>query len=238
MQELYTEGYFHDYPNADDYLAEDDPRRYAARRRLTFMRRHGAHGRLLELGAASGQFLEEARARGFESVGVEPDAALAQRVTERTGIQIHGGFVETVDLPENGFDVVCAWHVLEHISTPRGALERIVRALAPQGKLFIEVPNVGSVLALRAHVRWLYLDLEHHVGHYTPAALRTLLERSGLEVELIQTVSMREYVGLRRSLRPLELAAAAREFALVRSGPRSAHPSRHELLRAVARVPG
>jgi SAM-dependent methyltransferase len=237
LQELYTEGYFHDYPNAGDYLAEDDQRRYEARRRLAFMRRQGADGRLLELGAANGQFLEEARALGFEPTGVEPDAALARQVTERTGIQVHGGFVETVDLADDGFDVVCAWHVLEHISTPHVALERIMRALTPGGQLFIEVPNVGSVLALRADVRWLYLDLEHHVAHYTPTALRTVLERAGFEVELVETVSMREYVGLRRSLRPLELAAAARELALVRSGPRSSHPTRHELLRAVARKP-
>jgi 2-polyprenyl-3-methyl-5-hydroxy-6-metoxy-1,4-benzoquinol methylase len=145
--------------------------------------------------------------------------------------------VESVDLPAGSFDTVAAWHVLEHLYEPQVALERIVEALAPGGKLFLEVPNVASVMARRQRERWLHLDFEHHVAHYTPKALGTVLERSGLEVELVQSVSMREYLGLKRSLRPLELAAAARELALVRSGPRSAHPSRHELLRAVARVP-
>src|SRR5215217_2358978 len=60
LQELYTEGYFTEYPNDLDYLEEIDQRRYEANRRLAFLRRHCAHGRLLEIGAASGHFLEEA----------------------------------------------------------------------------------------------------------------------------------------------------------------------------------
>jgi 2-polyprenyl-3-methyl-5-hydroxy-6-metoxy-1,4-benzoquinol methylase len=237
LQELYTEGYFTDYPNDLDYLDEIDQRRYEAGRRLEFLRHHGARGRLLEIGAASGHFLEEARAAGFQPLGVEPDAGLAKRVTERSGIQVLGGFVETVELDSGAFETVCAWHVLEHLYEPRTALDRIVDALAPGGKLFLEVPNAASVMARRQQQRWLHLDFEHHVAHYTPKALGTVLGRAGLEVELVASVSMREYLGLRRSLKPMELAAALRELALVRSGPRSPHPSRHELLRAVARKP-
>jgi SAM-dependent methyltransferase len=238
LQELYAEGYFDAYPGAGDYLEDPAQRRYEAQRRLAFMRRHGAtRGRLLEIGAAGGQFLLEARAQGFQTLGVEPDEALAREVAERTGLEMLGGFVETVDLPDTGFDAVCLWHVLEHLSEPLPALERLRRALSPGGGLFIEVPNIASVFAQRERASWVKLDIEHHVAHYTPKALGTMLERAGFEVELVQSVSMRDYLDLRRSLRPLELAAALREFALVRSGPRSPHPSRHELLRAVARKP-
>jgi 2-polyprenyl-3-methyl-5-hydroxy-6-metoxy-1,4-benzoquinol methylase len=235
LQELYTEGYFTEYPNELKYLEETDQRRYQARRRLAFVGRHGAHGRLLEIGAASGHFLEEARAAGFEPMGVEPDAELAARITERSGITVLGGFVESVELVPNSFDTIVAWHVLEHLFEPRFALERIIAALAPGGLLFLEVPNFASVISRRQREHWLHMDFEHHVAHYTPKALGTLLEGSGLRVESIESVSMREYLELKDALRPRELAAAVREVALVRSGPRSSHPTRHELLRAVAR---
>jgi 2-polyprenyl-3-methyl-5-hydroxy-6-metoxy-1,4-benzoquinol methylase len=236
LQDLYADGYYEDYPGANDYLGDDGQRRYDARRRVAFIRSHGARGRLLEIGTATGHFLTEAHAQGFEVVGVDPDEGLARRVAERTGLEILPGFVETVELPEHDFDAICAWHVLEHLFTPRLALERLASVLAPGGRLFLEVPNISSVLARRQRMNWLNLDIEHHVSHFNPASLRALLERAGFEVELMHTVSMRQYLSLRRSLRPLELAAALRELAVVRSGPRSSHPSRHEMLRAVAHV--
>ena len=237
LQRLYDAGYFEEYPGGEGYEDDAAQRAYEAARRIDFVRRYRSGGRLLEVGAAAGHFVAAAAAEGFEPTGVEPAAELAERASERLRLPIVAGFIEDIELPDGGFDVACAWHVVEHLSDPLEALRRIRRALRPGGHLLVEVPNLSSVYARRQGKRWANLDLRHHVAHYTPAALRALLERAGMS----SLTSRRSRCGaiLRpgRALQPLELAAAVKEVALVRAHPRRAHPVRHEMLRAVAVAP-
>jgi 2-polyprenyl-3-methyl-5-hydroxy-6-metoxy-1,4-benzoquinol methylase len=234
LQSLYDAGYFADYPGGEDYEADPAQRRFEADRRVAWVARHVPGGRLLEIGAAAGHFVEAARDAGFEPMGVEPAADLARRATERTGITVVPGFLEDVDLPLGAFDVACAWHVVEHIAAPHDALVRVHDALAPGGQLFVEVPNIASVVARRTGRRWGNLDIRHHVGHYTPAALRALLVRAGFDVASVDTFPMRGYLRPGRAARPVEVAAAVKELAVVRANPLRGHPTRHELLRARA----
>jgi hypothetical protein len=99
------------------------------------------------------------------------------------------------------------------------------------------VPNVGSVRAVRAKVRWPYLDLRHHVGHYAPATARRLLESIGFQVLATETFPMLGYLRPALALQPAHLAMWARDAIYLRTNPRGTHPSKHELLRVVARAP-
>jgi len=234
LQRLYDAGYFAEYPGGEGYEEDPAQRRYEADRRIEWIRGYRTGGRLLEIGAAAGHFVEAAAEAGFEPTGVEPAEDLARRATERLGLPVLAGFIEEVDLPEGSFDVACAWHVVEHLSDPRPALERVARFLRPGGHFFVEVPNIASVYAQRRGKGWANLDIRHHVGHYTPMALQALLERSGFTVVATETFPMRGYLRPGRALKPREVAAAAKEAALVRAHPLRAHPWRHEMLRAVA----
>ena len=237
LQRLYDAEYFEEYPGGEGYEEDPAQRAYEAARRIEFVRSYRTGGRLLEVGAAAGHFVAAAAAAGFAPMGVEPAAELARPATERLGLPVVAGFIEDVDLPDAAFDVACAWHVVEHLSDPLEALGRIRRALRPGGHLVVEVPNLSSVYARRQGKRWANLDLRHHVAHYTPAALRALLERAGYVVVATETFPMRGYLRPGRAIQPLELAAAVKEVALVRAHPRRAHPVRHEMLRAVVVAP-
>jgi 2-polyprenyl-3-methyl-5-hydroxy-6-metoxy-1,4-benzoquinol methylase len=237
LQRLYDTGYFEEYPGGESYEEDPAQRRYEADRRIELVRRYRTRGRLLEIGAAAGHFVEAAAEAGFEPTGVEPAEDLARRASERLGLPVLAGFIEEVDLPDGSFDVACAWHVVEHLSDPRPALERVRAMLRGGGHLFVEVPNIASVYARRRGKGWANLDLRHHVGHYTPAALRALLERAGFSAVETETFPMRGYLRPGRALRPREAAAAVKEAALLRAHPRRAHPWRHEMLRALARAP-
>jgi SAM-dependent methyltransferase len=238
LEELYGDAYFEEYAAGEAYDEDEAQRRYEARIRVALVQEYAATGRLLEIGTASGYFLDEARAAGFAVQGVEPGAAMASRARERFGLDVKTGIVEHVDLPENGFDAVCAWHVVEHLAEPEQALERIKRALRPGGHLLVEVPNIESVIARRWGKKWVNLDLGHHVGHYRRSSLRALLSRTGFELLAMDTLPSLAYVRPRRALRPIILATQAKELLVVRTRPRRPHPWKHELLRAVARLPG
>ncbi len=52
--------------------------------------------------------------------------------------------VQRMDLPDNGIDVILLSHVLEHVEYDTLALREVYRVLAPNGKLFVQVPLSGE----------------------------------------------------------------------------------------------
>jgi hypothetical protein len=105
--------------------------------------------------------------------------------------------------------------------------------MRPGGWLFLELPNIGSVMAARAGARWVHLDPDNHVAHYDVANLRSLLTTEGMEVLDVHTVSVRTYT----PPRPRWVVHAAYD-AMRLHAPRRVHPTRHEFIRVVARTRG
>jgi 2-polyprenyl-3-methyl-5-hydroxy-6-metoxy-1,4-benzoquinol methylase len=233
--ELYDATYFAEYPGGEDYEFDDEQRRFEALRRLPFVQRHRSSGRLLEIGAAAGHFVRVAADAGYEATGIEPAAPLAKRGAQRLGVDLRAGLLETAELAEGEFDVICAWHVLEHLPEPNHAMERIHALLTPGGVLCVEVPNVMSVTSRRDREAWFHLHPQHHVTQFSPGSLTALLQRKGLAVVATETVSALSYLRPARVLRPRGIAAVVKETAAVRASPWSTHEERHELLRAAAR---
>jgi 2-polyprenyl-3-methyl-5-hydroxy-6-metoxy-1,4-benzoquinol methylase len=238
LKELYDAEYFGNYTGGEDYEGNDRQRRFEAELRVRLIQGHGARGDLLELGSASGHFLHGARSAGFAVTGIEPVADVAARAEERFDVDVIPRFIEDVELPVEGFDVVCAWHVLEHVADPRDVLTRVLRALRPGGLLFVEVPNIGSVSARRRKRAWKPLDPEHHMAHYTAAALTAMLQGVGYTMVSTETFPLLGYVRPLRLIQPIVAASQVKETLTLQTVPRRPHPWKHDLLRAVARKPG
>jgi SAM-dependent methyltransferase len=232
---LYDVDYFHDYEGGD-YEASEPQRRHEARVRLQWMRTWARPpARLLEIGAAAGYFLDEARQAGFDPVGVEPVPALATSATERFEVPVLAAFLPGVELPELTFEVVCAWHVVEHIPDPLAALEALRAAAKLGGHLFIEVPNADSAIASRQGASWKPLALPHHVGQYGPTSLSALLTRAGFEVVSVDTVPFWIYAPVHVPAPLWRLARAAAVSVRARELLGGPHRIAHDLLRVVAR---
>jgi hypothetical protein len=110
---------------------------------------------------------------------------------------------------------------------------RLRGALAPGGVLAVEVPNGASVRARRDGAGWALLGLPEHVSQFSPASLRALLARSGLELVALDTVPLAHYRRPVDALHPRHVLARLRLVAEVRT-PAPSHPWRHELIRALA----
>jgi SAM-dependent methyltransferase len=235
---LHREAYFADY-DGEDYRAGERARRFESRRRLDLLARHlPPPARLLEIGGAAGFFLDEARRRGYEGAGVELNEEMAAYAREALGLDVEAARLEDVELAEQSFDGVCAFHVLEHLPAPAKALAAIRAALRPGGILLVEVPNASSQVARRQGGRWHALKLPHHVGHYGPRSMIALLDGAGLEVVAIDSVPFAHYAAPRALGRPVRGAVALREVVRSRASvPPWRHPNGHQLLRALARRP-
>jgi SAM-dependent methyltransferase len=143
-------------------------------------------GRLLDVGCGKGHFLASARAAGWDATGIEFADSSAEEAKARYGLDVIVDDYMTAELP-GPYDAVTMWHVLEHLTDPRAAIERARTLLTGDGRLLISVPNLASLQARLFGPDWLHLDLPRHLFHFTPRSLERLLERSGFRVERIDT---------------------------------------------------
>jgi len=136
-------------------------------------------GRLLDVGCGTGKALEAFRKIGWDITGVEINPQAASIARRRLGCQILLGGFEEVPLDNERFDVVRFCHSLEHLPSPRGALEKAHRILRPTGLVWIEVPNAASLERHLFGEHWFGWGLPGHLYHFTQETLAHLLARTG-----------------------------------------------------------
>jgi SAM-dependent methyltransferase len=178
-----AEGYFHAH-DAVDKRATGRAIARSAERRL------GRRGTLLEIGCGRGDLLRGALDAGWSVQGVELTVGFAR---PSDGVPIEVAPAETASSLDRAYDVVLLAAVLEHVYDPPALLARCVRALAPGGLLYVDVPNECGpwTRAGNAYMRLCGRDwavnlsptfAPFHVVGFCPRSLRAALERAGLEV--------------------------------------------------------
>jgi 2-polyprenyl-3-methyl-5-hydroxy-6-metoxy-1,4-benzoquinol methylase len=120
--------------------------------------RPGIRGKVLEIGAGTGNFSAELRALGSSLTAVEPSVRLGKRLRERVAHVPSVTVVEGVlsDVTDRGFDAAVMLNVLEHIEDEEAVLGEVLERLTPGGTLSIWVPAF----------EFLYSDFDKRVGHF------------------------------------------------------------------------
>lgn len=157
---------------------------------VRFILKYQTNGRLLDIGCATGEFLKEIQARGFDAYGVEINnsaAAIAQRVY---GLRVFVGPLAEFVASEGAFDVVTMWDVLEHLPSPRSSLQQIYRWLRDGGFLFFSIPNIHSLDARLFGAWWIGWDAPRHLYLFPTATIKRLLQNTGFDI-----VDMRTFLG-------------------------------------------
>jgi 2-polyprenyl-3-methyl-5-hydroxy-6-metoxy-1,4-benzoquinol methylase len=153
--------------------------RVVGARHVRMLSRGLARGsRVLDVGCGRGVLLSSLADRGLEVHGFEISAAAAAGADPRATIRI-GSELKDARYPAAFFDEVIIWHVLEHLSDPKGTLVEIHRILKPGGRLIVAVPNYSSLQARWSGPAWFHLDLPRHLYHFPLAGLRGLLVDTG-----------------------------------------------------------
>src|SRR3954471_2390494 len=135
----------------EDYLAEEIGRRATAVRLLDLIGPFVAGGRLLDSVAGPGLLLDEARARGYETVGLELSRASAEHARDALGLDVRELALEDfTDEGDDGFDVVVLADVIEHLDDPVDGIARCAALLQPGGVLCVVTPDPSSATARAA----------------------------------------------------------------------------------------
>lgn len=131
-----SEAAFDEHLGYYDYFDWDECYRRTAGLRLNRLSRYRAPpARLLEIGPASGSFLDEARKRGFTVSGLDISSAFAGFARETYGLDIEVGAIESHDFPDEHYDIVCAFGGISCWKDLRQGLDRVGAALRPGGLL-------------------------------------------------------------------------------------------------------
>ena len=138
-------------------------------------------GRILDIGAGTGEFLSVAKNDGWETIGVEPSDR-AKAIAKNKGVS----FVEeTSELENHSFDVISMWHVLEHVPDLDKQIKELKRLLKPTGTLIIAVPNFKSFDAKHYGKFWAAFDVPIHFWHFSKTAIKLLFEKEEMKLEKV-----------------------------------------------------
>ena len=162
-----------------EYLEEAAGRRQTARRLLDRIGSYRAGGRLLDVGCGHGLLLDEARHRGWETVGIELSASSAAYARDRLGLDVREQPLES--LMGESFDAIVMADVLEHLDDPVAAIDRCRGLLAPNGVLLVVTPDPASATARVAGARW-WGYLPAHTCLIPRRTLREILSARGLVI--------------------------------------------------------
>lgn len=157
-------------------------------------------GKLLDVGAATGHFMKSAGQRGWDANGIEI-SRYASEIGRKKGLSIVTGNFETYDVPENQFDAVTFWDVLEHFGRPDVAIRQARKTLKAGGILALNTPDSESFLAKVFRRRWHALVPPNHLHIFGRKNLSRFLAKNGFEV--IETVRVGKKFSLRFVLKVL-----------------------------------
>jgi len=172
--------------------------------RLSFIEKFKSPSSMLDIGAGKGEFLAEAKKKGWEIAGLEPSAEFCQYAKREYNVDLFNGELEDYQhASTKKFDVITLNHVLEHIAAPYPLIECINTLLTEKGILCIEVPNTSSNLLKLADLYFKMKGLNwssrlsplhppfHEFG-YSPKSLQFLLRKTGFNILDTHTFSGRD----------------------------------------------
>lgn len=133
--------------------------------------------RVLDVGAGSGEFVYVLRAMGHDASGLEPNEGYARFAADILGLPVTRGFLQDARIEPASQDVVTMFHVVEHLESPSNALRHARQWLRPDGRLFVEVPNVEAVC------QWPRSRFHRaHLYAFSPATLEMVGRKAGYSV--------------------------------------------------------
>lgn len=102
--------------------------------------------RLLDVGCGPGYFLLAAQKSGWNVTGLDISAKAASFARQQFGLAVGVGELEKTELPEESFDAITLWDVLEHTPHPLRTLKQAHGLLKRDGILIAEVDNINNIL--------------------------------------------------------------------------------------------
>ena len=172
----------------------------AAKSQLGLIRKHKSGKTLLDIGCGEGFFLFNATKAGYTTKGIEISQDAAEYAGREFDLDVEAKPFAELQFPENYFDVVTLWQVLEHVPYPFIVLKEVHRILKPEGLLAISTPDIEGILAKIFRRKWWNLR-RLHINQFTTKTLTDMLKRAGFKN--VFSTTYKEYISISMLIIPL-----------------------------------
>lgn len=176
--QYYVDSSKYDLGNDAAQLLDRDKDRYADQAAFVAAHLADRDTSILDVGTAAGGFLLALRDAGLPDVhGVEPSPDAVRVAVGDFGLDVRVGGLSDAASWGQRFGLVSYIAVLEHLLTPRDQLRAVAEVLAPNGLLFVSVPNAG---AFRDGADAPYQEFSvEHINFFTSGSLANLMAVEG-----------------------------------------------------------
>lgn len=137
-------------------------------------------GKIMDIGSGTGHFLSVMKASGWQTEGIEINDKARDYARENLNIDTNPPD-KTALFPDNSFDCITLWHVLEHFHDPFRYMAEIKRLLKPGGILLVALPNCSSCDASHYGKYWAAFDVPRHLWHFDPDTFNTFSGKTGFK---------------------------------------------------------
>ena len=129
-----------------------------------------------------GDFIHVAEQQGWKCLGVEPsdDAKTIARKRIKANI-INSEVLE--EIPDESFDVITMWHVIEHVDDLKRQIEQLRRLIKPNGRIVIAVPNYKSYDGQFYKELWAAYDVPRHLNHFNKQTITKIFKTKELNLK-------------------------------------------------------
>ena len=147
--------------------------------------------RILDVGCGDGFHLNLLKKYGkkyWRLEGVDIDRRAAE-MAEKSGLKVHVGNVEEIDLPSDSFDLAFMIQTIEHVADPEKILIAARKVLKPGGRLLIVTDNTDSIdFKFFKGSYWGGYHFPRHWNLFNRGSLTKLAQKTGFETASLLTI--------------------------------------------------
>ncbi|MCD6599390.1 MAG: class I SAM-dependent methyltransferase [Dehalococcoidia bacterium] len=188
----------------------------ASKSQVELIKKYKDGAYLLDIGCGEGFFLFNASKAGFNVKGVELSQDAVLYAKREFALDVEASTFTERQFPENYFDVVTLWQVLEHVPQPLVFLKEAYRVLKPGGVLVASTPDFNGVPSRILRKKWWNIR-RLHINQFTPKTSVNIFENAGFRdidsTSYVESISLlmllipilrylKVYESLRASLHP------------------------------------
>ncbi len=184
LKKLYSENYYVSWGISGKHENESTKQMKTAtfHLRLNRIKQYIPSGKILDVGCATGYFLEAAQQIGFEPYGVEFSEYSSSIAKKKFGEQkIFSGTLEESNFPDSAFDVITMFDLIEHVCIPEQTLTKAASLLNKNGIIAIMTPDTKTISNNLMGKRWTHYKLEHFF-YFSRSSINYIANRCGLDV--------------------------------------------------------